>query len=68
MNVLAISGKDMCLVSNESTSIVEIIQRICNKQILLTLSITTKTFSGNARLKVVIVMVENTSLATSLDT
>ena len=43
MNVLMISGKYMCLLSTESTSIVEI-----------------------GHLKVVIVMVENTSSTTSV--
>ena len=66
--LMGISAKDMCLLATESTSIAEIVQRICKKHLLITLSIRTETFSGNARLKVVIVIVENTSSATSLDT
>ena len=58
--LMGISSKDTCLLSTESTSIVEIVQRICNKQLLLTLSVRTGTFYGIACLKVVIVMVENT--------
>ena len=68
MNVLAILAKDLCRLSTESTSTIEIVQTICNKQLLLTLSVRTETFSGNACLKVVIVMTEKTSSATSLDT
>ena len=55
-----ISAKKMCLLSTESASIVEIVQRIYKKQLLLIVSVRTKTFCGIARLKVVIVMVENT--------
>ena len=58
--LMGIVAKDLCLLSTQSTSMVEIIQRICNKQLLLTLSVRTETFYGIARLKVVIVMVENT--------
>ena len=66
--LMGISTKDLCLLATESTSIAEIVQRICKKQLLLTLSIRTETFSGNACLKFVIVMVENTSSEISLDT
>ena len=66
--LIRISRKDQSLLSTESTSIVEIVQRIYNKQLLLTLLVRTKTFCGIARLKVIIVMVENTSSTTSLDT
>ena len=66
--LMGISSKYLCLLANESTSIAEIVQRICKKQLLITLSIRIETFSGNACLKVVIVMVENTSSTTSLDT
>ena len=66
--LMGISAKDMCLLSTESASIAEIVQRICKKQLLLTLSIRIETFFGNARLKVVIVMIENASSTTSLDT
>ena len=66
--LMGISAKDLCLLTTESTSIAEIVQRIYKKQLLLTISIRTETFSKNARLKVVIVMVENTSSTTSLDT
>ena len=66
--LMGISAKDLCLISTELTLISEIVNRICKKQLLLTLSIRTDTFSRNACLKVLIVMVENTSSATSLDT
>ena len=68
MNVLSISGKDVCLLSTETTSLDEIVQRICNKKLLLTLLVRTETFSGNARLKVVTMMVESTPSTTLLDT
>ena len=58
--LMGISTKDLCLLSTEAASIVEIVQRIFNKQLLLTLSIRTETLCGIACLKVVIVMVENT--------
>ena len=58
--LMGISAKDMCLLSTETTSLDEIVQRICNKKLLLTLSVKTETFCEVARLKVVIVMVENT--------
>ena len=58
--LMGISTKDQCLLSSESTSIVEIVKRICKKQLLLTLSVRIETFYGIACLKVVIVMVENT--------
>ena len=35
--MMGISAKDLCLLANESTSIVEIVQRICKKQLLRTL-------------------------------
>ena len=54
------SAKYLCLLSTNATSIVEIVQKIYKKQLLLTLSVRTETFYGIARLKVVIVMVENT--------
>ena len=57
--LMGISAKDLCLLSTEATSIVEISQKICNKQFLLTLSVRTKSFCGIARLKVIIVVVEN---------
>ena len=66
--LMGISAKYPYLLATESTSAAEIVQRICKKQLLLTLSIRTDMFSGNACLKVVIVMVENTSSTTSLDT
>ena len=66
--LMGISAKYLCLLATESTSIAEIVQRICKKQLLLTLSIRTETLFGNARLKVVIVMVENTSSTISLHT
>ena len=66
--LMGILAKDLCLLATESTSIAEIVQRICEKQLLLTLSIRIETIYGNACLKFVIVMVENTSSATSLDT
>ena len=53
-------SKYLCLLSTEATSIVEIGQKICNKQLVLTLPVRIETFCGIARLKVVIVMVENT--------
>ena len=56
---MGISSKDLCLLSTESTSIVEIAHKICNKQFLLTLSVRTNTLCGIAHVKVVIVMVEN---------
>ena len=58
--LVGISAKDLSLLSTETTSIDEIVQRICNKKLLLTLSVRTETFCGVACLKVVIVMVENT--------
>ena len=39
--LMGISSKDPCLLATESTSIAEIVQRICKKQLLLTLSIRT---------------------------
>ena len=57
--LMGISAKDLCLLSTEATSIVEISQKICNKQFLLTLSVRAETLCGIARIKVVIVMVEN---------
>ena len=66
--LMGISAKGLCLLETESTSIVEIVQRIYKKQLLLALSIRTEMFCGNAHLKVVIMMVENTSSVTSLDT
>ena len=66
--LMFISSKDPCLLSAESVSIVEIVQRICKKQLLIILLVRTETFCGIARLKVVIVMVENTLLATLLHT
>ena len=57
---MGISAKDLCLLSTETTSLDEIVQRICNKKLLLTLSVRTETFCRVARLKIVIVMVENT--------
>ena len=57
--LMGISTKDICLLSTEPTSIVEIAQKICNKQFIFTLSVRTYAFYGIARLKVVIVMVEN---------
>ena len=39
--LMGISAKDQCLLSTESTSIVEIVQRICKKQLLITLSVRT---------------------------
>ena len=35
--LMGISTKGMCLLSTEATSIVEIVQKICNKQLVLTL-------------------------------
>ena len=58
--LMGISAKDLCLLTTETTSLDEIVQRICNKKLLLTLSVKTETFCGVAHLKVVIVMVENT--------
>ena len=66
--LMGISAKDLCLLATESTSIAEIVQRICKKQLLLNVSIRTNMFCGNTCLKVVILMVENTSSTTSLDT
>ena len=63
--LMGISVKYICLLSTKATSIVEISQKICNKQFLLTLLFRTKTFCGIARLKVVIVMVEDISSTTS---
>ena len=57
--IMGISVKYLFLLSTEASSIVEIAQEICNKQVLFTISIRTKTFYGIACLKVVIVMVEN---------
>ena len=39
--LIGISAKDLCLLSTESTSIVEIFHRICKKQLLLILSVRT---------------------------
>ena len=58
--LMGISAKYMCLLATESTSIVEIVQRICKKQLLLTLSVRTEMFCGIAWLNFLIVMVENT--------
>ena len=58
--LMGISAKDPCLLSTETTSLDEIVQRICNKKLLLTLSVKIETFYGVACLKVVILMVENT--------
>ena len=58
--LMGIFAKYMCLLSTETTLLDEIVHRICNKKILLTMSVKTETFCGVARLKVVIVMVENT--------
>ena len=58
--LMGISTKDLSLLSTKSTSIIEIVQRICKKQLLLTLSDRTETFCGITRIKVVIVMVQNT--------
>ena len=58
--LMGISAKYVCLLSTETTSLDEIVQRICSKKLLLTLSVKTKTFYGVACLKVVIVMEENT--------
>ena len=66
--LMGISAKDLCLLETESTSMADIVQRICKKRLLLTLLIRTETLYGNASLKVVIVMIENTSSATSIDT
>ena len=57
--LMGISTKDLCLLSTETTSLDEIVQRIYNKKILLTLSVKTETFCGISRVKVVIVMIEN---------
>ena len=57
--LMGVSSKDPCLLSTKSTSIVEIVQRIFNKQLLLTLSFRIERFCGIACLKIVIVMVEN---------
>ena len=58
--LMVISAKYLPLLSTKTTSIDEIVQRIRNKKLLLTLSVRKETFYGVARLKVVIVMVENT--------
>ena len=58
--LMGIYAKNMCLLSTETTSFDEIVQRICNKKLLLTLSVRTEIFCGVARLKFGIVMVENT--------
>ena len=58
--LMGISTKDLCLLSTETTSLYEIVQRICNKKLLLTLSVRIETLCGVAHLKAVIVMVENT--------
>ena len=52
------SAKDMFLLSTKSVSIIEIVKRICKKQLLLTLSVRVETFYEIACLKVVFVMVE----------
>ena len=57
--LMGISAKYLCLLSNEATSIVEIGQKIYNRQLVLTVSVRTYTFYGITCLKVVIVMVEN---------
>ena len=57
--LMGISVKDLCLLSTEATSIIEIAQKICNKQFTFILSVRTETLCGIACLKVVIVMVEN---------
>ena len=56
--LMGISAKYICLLSTETTSLDEIVQRIYNKKLLLSLSIKIETFYRVARLKVVIVMVE----------
>ena len=58
--LMGISAKDLCFLSTETTSLDEIVQRIYNKKLLLTLSVKTYIFYGVACLKVIIVMVENT--------
>ena len=45
--LMGIFAKIMFLLSTKSTSIVEIFQRICNKQLLLTLLVRRETFSRN---------------------
>ena len=57
--LMGISVKYLCLLSTEASSIVEIAQKICNKQVIFTISVRTNTFYGIACLKVVILMVEN---------
>ena len=57
--LMGISSKDLCLLSIEAASIVEIVYKIRNKQLLLTLSVRTETY-GISCLKFVIFMVENT--------
>ena len=57
--IMGIYVKDICLLLTEATSIVEIAQKIYNKQFLFTLSVRIETFCGIASLKVVTVMVEN---------
>ena len=57
--LMGIFAKYLCLLSTKATSIVEISQKICNKQFTFTLSVRTKTLCAIAHLKVVIVMVEN---------
>ena len=54
--LMGIYVKDLCLLSTEATSIVEIGQKICNKQLVLTLLVRTKTFCGIASRKFVIVV------------
>ena len=39
--LMGIYAKNMCLLSTETTSFDEIVQRICNKKLLLTLSVRT---------------------------
>ena len=39
--LMGISTRDLCLLSTDVASIVEIVQKICNKQLVLTLSIRT---------------------------
>ena len=39
--LMEISAKDLCLLSTKTTSLDEIVQRICNKKLILTLSVET---------------------------
>ena len=57
--LMGISAKYLCLLSTEPKSIVEIAQKIYNKQFIFTLSVRIETLCGIACFKVVIVMVEN---------